>query len=131
MHTFEEKSTKMSSGLAAVAFAVAMGFGIVESVSGSHPATNLEADDDSLQTEVDAVGIEFFERKIRPIFLDHCLECHGEDPGSLKGDFDISHAAGTRAGGESGVAIIPGDPEGSSLFQAVSYEDQELSLIHI
>ncbi|MFB0985707.1 MAG: DUF1553 domain-containing protein [Phycisphaerales bacterium] len=128
MHTFEEKSTKMSSGLAAVAFTVAMGFGIVASVSGSYLATNLDADDDSLQIEVDAVGIEFFERKIRPIFLDHCLECHGEDPGSLKGDFDISHAAGTRAGGESGIAIIPGDPGASPLFQAVSYEDQEFAM---
>ena len=49
-------------------------------------------------------------------------------PDALKGEFDLSHAAGTRAGGESGVAIIPGDPEGSSLFQAVSYADKEFAM---
>ena len=128
MQGSEDKPTKTSSGLAAIAFAVAVGFGVVESVSGGHSFANVDADDDSLQTQVDAVGIEFFERKIRPILLEHCLDCHGDDPGSLKGDFDLSHAAGTLAGGESGVAIIPGDPEGSSLFQAVTYANKEFAM---
>ena len=107
-------------------WAIALGIGGVVSISGGVSTT--EADDDSVQTQVDAVGIEFFERKIRPILLEHCLDCHGEDPEALKGGFDLSHAAGTLAGGESGVAIIPGDPEGSALFQAVSYADKEFAM---
>jgi mono/diheme cytochrome c family protein len=124
MQRSDDMPIRASTGL--LVLAVAIGIGGVVSISGGVSTT--EADDDSVQAQVDAAGIEFFERKIRPILLEHCLECHGEDPGSLKGEFDLSHAAGTRAGGESGVAIIPGDPEGSSLFQAVSYANKEFAM---
>ena len=30
-------------------------------------------------------GIEFFEKKIRPVLVEHCYECHSADSKSLKG----------------------------------------------
>jgi hypothetical protein len=80
------------------------------------------------EVRVDPTGIEFFERRIRPILIEHCLECHGEDPGVLKGNLDLSTAAGVLAGGDSGPSVVPGDPEASPLHLAVTYADKEFAM---
>lgn len=58
-----------------------------------------------------------FDKKIAPIFAEHCLSCHhGAEP---KGGLDLaSHAAATR-GGESGAAVVPDDLDNSLLWQRV------------
>ena len=80
------------------------------------------------QDRADPTGIEFFERRIRPILIEHCLECHGEDPGVVKGDLDLSTAAGVLAGGDSGPSVVPGDPKASPLYLAVTYADKEFAM---
>ncbi len=77
---------------------------------------------------VDARGLEFFETRIRPILIDHCLDCHGEDPSALKGGLDLSSAHGIARGGESGAIVVPGDPGSSALYRAVTYVDQEFAM---
>lgn len=69
--------------------------------------------------EPDAVGIEFFEKHIRPILVQHCFECHG--PEKTKGGLRLDSRAGWSAGGDSGPAIIPGKPDDSLLIQAIRY----------
>ena len=56
---------------------------------------------------------EYFESKIRPIFVDYCYSCHGD--GATKGSLDLSTKAGALAGGSSGAAVVPNDP-GRSLI---------------
>lgn len=34
-------------------------------------------------------AIEFFEKKIRPILVEHCLECHGADAQKVQGGLSI------------------------------------------
>jgi cytochrome c553 len=60
---------------------------------------------------------EFFESKIRPIFVDRCVKCHGEkkQSGGLRLD---SHESILR-GGNSGPPIISGQPNESLLIQVV------------
>ena len=77
---------------------------------------------------IDARGLEHFESRIRPILVEHCLECHGDDPDSLKGGLDLSSAAGIRRGGESGLVLRPGNPGESPLHLAVTYADQEFAM---
>lgn len=59
---------------------------------------------------------EFFEKKVRPIFVANCYACHGQK--MQMGGLNLSTGAG--AGPETGV-IVKGDPEQSRLYQALAY----------
>ena len=56
---------------------------------------------------------EFFEKKIRPIFVEHCYECHGA--GKSKGNLKLDRSTGWMRGGDSGAAVVPGKPDESLL----------------
>lgn len=47
-----------------------------------------------------------------------CFGCHGEGQ-SLEGNLDLRSRSGILQGGDSGPAVVPGQPENSSIFQAV------------
>ena len=70
--------------------------------------------------------IAFYERKIRPVLVEHCYECHSESAGEQQGGLLLDREAGWIEGGETNKAIIPGEPEASLLIAAVSYEQDEL-----
>ena len=69
---------------------------------------------------------EFFEKRIRPILVHHCYECHGPDESS--GKLRLDTKAGWARGGKSGPAIVPGDPSKSLVFRAVAYKDAKLKM---
>lgn len=75
---------------------------------------------------VTADPAEFFEKRIRPLLIEHCTECHGAD--KQKGSLRLDHRAGWKAGGDSGPSIIPGKIEESLLWKVVSYEDRDLKM---
>ena len=85
-------------------------------------------DETAVLETIDARGVEFFESRIRPILVENCLECHGEDLDALKGGLDLSSAAGILRGGESGPVVVAGDPDASSLYRAVTYADKEFAM---
>lgn len=70
----------------------------------------------------DADELARFEREVRPLLIAACGSCHGakKQESGLRVD---SRAALVR-GGDSGPAILPGDPARSLLFQAVKYEHE-------
>ncbi|TWU58867.1 Planctomycete cytochrome C [Rubripirellula tenax] len=74
----------------------------------------------------DDAGIRFFERKVRPILVKHCYECHSHETGESNGDLLVDSRDGLLNGGELGPAIKPGDAEGSLLFDAVTYQNEDL-----
>ncbi len=59
-----------------------------------------------------------FEQHIRPIFKAHCIRCHGEEE-SVEGKLDLRLVRLMRQGGDSGPAIVPGNPAQSVLFQRI------------
>jgi len=69
--------------------------------------------------EVSAEHREFFESKIRPILVEHCLECHSVESGKQKGGLLLDSKWAWETGGDSGPAVKPGDAEGSLLIAAV------------
>jgi len=71
-------------------------------------------------------GAEFFEKKIRPILVRHCYECHSGDPKKAKANLVLDTRDGMRKGGQSGKVIVPGNPEESPLIEAVRYEGLEM-----
>ena len=69
----------------------------------------------------------FFESKIRPLLIKRCYECHSAEE-KIKGGLRLDTQAGWKLGGDSGPAIVPGNSEKSLLFQAVSYDDNDLQM---
>jgi hypothetical protein len=59
-----------------------------------------------------------FERDVKPILAAKCFKCHGGD--STKSGFDVRTEAAIRAGGDTGPAVVNGDPANSQLFEMVS-----------
>lgn len=59
----------------------------------------------------------FFESQIRPLLVEHCLECHG--PTEQSGELRLDSRDHLLKGGESGPVVIPGNPNASRLIQAV------------
>ncbi len=65
----------------------------------------------------EAGEIEVFEKKIRPILVEHCLDCHGEK--KQKGGLRLDSKAGWVKGGESGPAVVPTKSKDSLLIKMV------------
>jgi mono/diheme cytochrome c family protein len=70
---------------------------------------------------------EFFENKIRPIMAENCYECHNST-GKKKGGLALDYKAALMAGGDSGAAIVPGNPDDSLFIQAIRHEDADLKM---
>jgi WD40 repeat protein len=75
----------------------------------------------SLSVVVDASAQGAFERDVEPIFAKKCAGCHYPAAGKLKGGLDLSTAALTAAGGETGAAVISGDADNSLLVQMIEH----------
>lgn len=73
-----------------------------------------------------AEQIQFFETSIRPVLVEHCQKCHGEAKqwGSLR--LDSSKAI--LEGGDTGPALVPGQPEKSLLIRAIRQQDEDLQM---
>lgn len=76
----------------------------------------------------DEAGNEFFEKKIRPILVEHCYECHSADAKKIGGNLLLDHRAGVLKGGDTGTALEPGKPEKSLLITAIRYEDDTVKM---
>src|SRR5437899_1167399 len=59
-----------------------------------------------------------FEQHVRPILKAHCLECHG-DSKKLRGGLDLRLARLLREGGDTGAAVVAGQPQNSLLLKRV------------
>ena len=62
---------------------------------------------------------EFFEAKIRPLLAEHCYKCHASDSEKIRVGFLLDSKPAMLRGGDSGMAIVPGDAEGSRLVHMV------------
>ncbi len=82
----------------------------------------------SNRARADDAGIEFFEKKIRPLLVAHCSECHATNAKKLGGGLFLDSRDGVRKGGDSGAAIVPGKPDASLLIKAVRYTDDSVKM---
>ena len=82
----------------------------------------------SFSAEPSAKEIAFFEKKVRPLLVQHCYKCHSSKSKKLKGDLLLDSREGWMNGGESGAVIVPGKPEKSLLIRSISHEDSDLKM---
>jgi hypothetical protein len=71
---------------------------------------------------------EFFEKKIRPLFAENCYKCHSHDSEKVKGGLLLDTRDALLKGGDTGPAIVPGDPDKSLMIQAVRYKNKDLQM---
>src|SRR5262249_33605022 len=64
-------------------------------------------------------AVEFFEKKVRPILVNHCYTCHAADTNS-KGGLRVDDRNGLLVGGNGGPAVVPGKPEASLLLRRIT-----------
>ena len=72
--------------------------------------------------------LQFFENKIRPVLADNCYKCHSQQAQKIKAGLLLDTREGVLKGGNSGPAIVPGDPDKSRLITAVRYTDTDLQM---
>ncbi len=73
-----------------------------------------------------STDVDFFEKKIRPVLVEHCYRCHSSTAKKLRGELLLDSRWGWQQGGESGAVIVPGEPEKSRLISALRYEKLEM-----
>lgn len=87
-----------------------------------------QGDYDGLGNVISQDHLAFFEKKIRPLLVNKCYECHSAQSDEAQGDLLVDSRATIRRGGISGPAIIPGDPQHSLLMEAVRYENENTKM---
>ena len=75
------------------------------------------------QTGAPSAGdVEFFEREIRPLLAEQCYSCHSAKIETPFAGLRVDSREALLKGGESGAAILPGDPENSRLIKLLRGE---------
>lgn len=74
--------------------------------------------------EPTAEQIKFFEMHVRPVLVQHCYKCHSDEKETA--GLRLDSLGAMLAGGDSGPAIVPGNPEESYLIEAINYESWEM-----
>ena len=70
----------------------------------------------------------FFENKIRPVLIKSCYPCHSADVDDIMGGLRLDSRDAVLAGGDSGPAIVPSDPNSSLLLEAIGYDNRDLQM---
>ncbi|MBC7821573.1 MAG: DUF1549 domain-containing protein [Planctomycetaceae bacterium] len=81
--------------------------------------------DESPPTPAD---LDFFEKRVRPLLVQRCFECHSAKAEKLKGGLLLDSRETTLTGGDSGPAAVVGDVEKSLIVQAIRYDNENMQM---
>jgi len=65
-------------------------------------------------------GVELFETKVRPLLAANCFACHTQ---SAMAGLRVDSREALLKGGETGPALVPGDPEKSPLLKVIQHAE--------
>ncbi|HZV34240.1 MAG TPA: PSD1 and planctomycete cytochrome C domain-containing protein [Verrucomicrobiae bacterium] len=60
--------------------------------------------------------------------VENCYKCHSHEAPKLKGGLSVEFRDTLLKGGDTGPAVVPGDPEKSLLIKAIRYGDPDLQM---
>ncbi|HTU17208.1 MAG TPA: PSD1 and planctomycete cytochrome C domain-containing protein [Gemmataceae bacterium] len=72
--------------------------------------------------------IAFFEKNIRPVLVKECYACHATTAKKIRGGLTLDTRDGLRKGGDTGPALVPGDPRNSLLVKALKHGQDKLKM---
>ena len=70
--------------------------------------------------------VEFFEKRVRPLLIIRCFQCHSGKSKVLKGGLRLDSHQAVLKGGDTGVAVVPGEPDKSLLVRSIRYQAYEM-----
>ena len=74
------------------------------------------------QPRDEEAAVAFFEKKVRPVLVSHCYTCHSANT-KPSGGLRVDDRNGLLTGGNTGPAVVPGNPAKSLLIQRVSNKE--------
>ena len=80
----------------------------------------------SAADDAQRAAMQFFEKEVRPVLVNRCYECHGEK--KQKGSLRLDNIGFIKAGGDSGPALVEGNPDKSLIIEAVRYQEPEFEM---
>ncbi|MEQ9409643.1 MAG: PSD1 and planctomycete cytochrome C domain-containing protein [Fuerstiella sp.] len=98
---------------------------VITAAAGSVCAGPVRAED-AKPARLSSAQLEFFEKEVRPVLVARCYECHSVD--DVNGGLLLDSRHGIQQGGDSGAAIVPGEPDRSLLIEAVRYKNRDLQM---
>ena len=72
--------------------------------------------------EPDPAAVEFFEKSVRPLLVEHCQACHGEQ--KQRGGLRLDTLEFTLKGTDNGPGLVAGKPDESRIIQAIRYDGE-------
>jgi hypothetical protein len=75
-----------------------------------------------------AEDLEFFEKRVRPVLVEHCYECHSAGSKQLEGGLLLDSREAVLKGGDTGPAAVSGDVNQSRLIEGIRYKSEELQM---
>ena len=79
----------------------------------------IAADDHAAQM---AESLALFKEKVRPVLVESCLKCHGGE--KVRSDFSLATREDMLAGGDLGIAVVPGDSKASPLVDYLTHKEE-------
>lgn len=86
------------------------------------PAVVLSAD------AIKPADLDFFEKKVRPILIDRCYDCHSAEKGKTKGGLALDTQSAIQQGGDNGPALIAGNADKSLIIEAIRYQNRDMQM---
>ena len=75
-----------------------------------------------------AADLDFFEKRVRPLLVQRCFECHSAKAEKLKGGLLLDSREAILTGGDSGPAAVVGDIEKSLIVQAIRFDNENVQM---
>ncbi|MDI1310528.1 c-type cytochrome domain-containing protein, partial [Prosthecobacter sp.] len=79
------------------------------------------ADEDAARS-----AMKFFENEVRPILVKRCYDCHSQT--KQKGGLRVDNIGYLKTGGDTGPALVPGQPEKSAMVEAIHYGNADFQM---
>lgn len=80
----------------------------------------------AVEDDAQRASLKFFENEVRPVLVKRCFECHGDK--KQKGGLRMDHISYIKSGGDTGPALVLGDPDKSPMIEAIRYKNEEFQM---
>jgi hypothetical protein len=72
--------------------------------------------------------LAYFEKNIRPVLVKECYSCHSSSAKKVRGGLLLDTRTAMRKGGDTGPAVVPGDPRRSLIVKALRHATDKIKM---